>query len=152
MRYHQIFRLMYASQYLSKLFQTAVALGLWVMQPVVALAQPAPVTAQIAQASTPPTTMPTVLSPDALKTALSDLPDWSVQDNKLHRQFRFQSFVDAFGFMSSVALVAESMGHHPEWFNVYNRVTVDLTTHDAGGITELDLALARRMDQLAQQR
>ena len=62
---------------------------------------------------------------------------------------RFDDFVAAFGFMSSAALVAEAMNHHPEWFNVYGRVVVDLTTHDAGGITEKDLALARRMDDLA---
>lgn len=93
---------------------------------------------------------PSLLSPDALNTALGDLPGWSVEQGKLHRQFQFPSFVEAFGFMSSVALVAESMGHHPEWFNVYNRVTVDLTTHDAGGITDLDVKLASKMNELSQ--
>lgn len=93
---------------------------------------------------------PTLLSPQDLEKALGELPHWSVQTQKLHRQFQFPSFVEAFGFMSSVALVAESMGHHPEWFNVYNKVTVDLTTHDAGGITNLDIDLAKRMNQLAQ--
>jgi len=93
---------------------------------------------------------PTLLSPQDLEKALGELPNWSVQTQKLHRQFQFPSFVEAFGFMSSVALVAESMGHHPEWFNVYNRVTVDLTTHDAGGITNLDVDLAKRMNQLAE--
>ncbi len=93
---------------------------------------------------------PTQLSTDAINTALTELPGWSIERGKLHRQFQFPSFVEAFGFMSSVALVAESMGHHPEWFNVYNRVTVDLTTHDAGGITNLDVDLARKMNQLAQ--
>lgn len=96
-------------------------------------------------------TMPApVLSADALDAALAQLPGWRVENGKLHRQFQFKSFVEAFGFMSSVALVAESMGHHPEWFNVYSRVTVDLTTHDAGGITDLDLSLAQRMSELAQ--
>ncbi|QYO68808.1 4a-hydroxytetrahydrobiopterin dehydratase [Leptolyngbya sp. 7M] len=90
------------------------------------------------------------LSTDALNAALSELPGWSLEAGKLHCQFRFNSFVEAFGFMSSVALVAESMGHHPEWFNVYNRVTVDLTTHDAGGITDKDVALAKKMNELAQ--
>jgi len=92
----------------------------------------------------------TKLSPNELDAALSELGSWSLQHDKLHRQFQFASFVEAFGFMSSVALVAESMGHHPEWFNVYNRVTVDLTTHDAGGITMKDVELARRMNELAQ--
>jgi 4a-hydroxytetrahydrobiopterin dehydratase len=92
---------------------------------------------------------PTLLSPPDLEKAVGELPNWSIQNQKLHRQFQFPSFVEAFGFMSSVALVAESMGHHPEWFNVYNRVTVDLTTHDAGGITNLDIELAKKMEQLA---
>lgn len=96
-----------------------------------------------------PMTAPILLSTDAINAALSELPGWSVERGKLHRQFQFNSFVEAFGFMSSVALVAESMGHHPEWFNVYNRVTVDLTTHDAGGISDKDIALARKMNELA---
>ena len=90
-----------------------------------------------------------VLSANELDTALTQLDGWSIQDGKLHRQFQFPSFVEAFGFMSSVALVAEAMGHHPEWFNVYNRVTIDLTTHDSGGITQLDVDLARKANQLA---
>lgn len=94
--------------------------------------------------------MPTKLSPNELDAALSQLGSWSVQNEKLHRQFQFNSFVEAFGFMTSVALVAESMAHHPEWFNVYNRVTVDLTTHDAGGITAKDVELAGKMNELAQ--
>lgn len=89
------------------------------------------------------------LSANELDAALSELGTWSIQNEKLHRQFQFNSFVEAFGFMSSVALVAESMGHHPEWFNVYNKVTVDLTTHDAGGITAKDVDLARRMNELS---
>lgn len=90
-----------------------------------------------------------VLSTDELNTALNQLTGWSVKDGKLHRQFQFGSFVEAFGFMSSVALVAEAMGHHPEWFNVYNRVTIDLTTHDSGGITAKDVELAKRANELA---
>ena len=85
----------------------------------------------------------------AVREALGDLPGWSLEAGKLHREFRFDDFVTAFGFMASVALVAEAMNHHPEWSNVYGRVVVDLTTHDAGGLTEKDLALARRMDELA---
>ena len=89
------------------------------------------------------------LSESELSSALTQLPGWSLKDGKLHRQYQFSSFVEAFGFMSSVALVAESMGHHPEWFNVYNRVTIDLTTHDSGGITSLDVDLAKRANELA---
>ncbi len=92
---------------------------------------------------------PVKLSEAEIQAKLANLPGWSLQDGKLHRQFQFRSFVEAFGWMSSVALVAESMGHHPEWTNVYNRVRVDLTTHDAGGITELDFTLAQRMNELA---
>ena len=91
----------------------------------------------------------TPLSPQQIDEAVASLPGWSVQDGKLHREFQFADFVEAFGFMSRAALVAESMNHHPEWFNVYNRVVVDLTTHDAGGITELDLQPARRIEALA---
>ena len=94
--------------------------------------------------------VPIPLSGYDLDAALSELEGWTIQAGKLHRQFQFNSFVEAFGFMSSSALVAESMGHHPEWFNVYNQVTVDLTTHDAGGITQMDVKLARKMNELAQ--
>ncbi|MEA5508877.1 4a-hydroxytetrahydrobiopterin dehydratase [Crocosphaera sp. UHCC 0190] len=90
-----------------------------------------------------------ILSSEELKTALKQLDGWTEKEGKLHRQFQFKSFVEAFGFMSSVALVAESMGHHPEWFNVYNRVTMDLTTHDAGGITNKDVNLAKKANELA---
>ncbi|KYC43846.1 4a-hydroxytetrahydrobiopterin dehydratase [Scytonema hofmannii PCC 7110] len=91
----------------------------------------------------------TVLSDTELKEALSQLSGWSIQSKKLHRKFEFKSFVKAFGFMTSLALVAESMGHHPEWSNVYNRVTIDLTTHDAGGITSKDVEFARKANDLA---
>jgi 4a-hydroxytetrahydrobiopterin dehydratase len=90
-----------------------------------------------------------VLSATELEQQLSALPGWSVQAGKLQRQFKFKDFVAAFGFMTQVALVAETMGHHPEWFNVYNRVTIDLTTHDAGGITLKDIALAQRANSFA---
>jgi 4a-hydroxytetrahydrobiopterin dehydratase len=71
-----------------------------------------------------------------------------VVGSKLHRDFRFASFVEAFGFMTQVALIAERLGHHPEWTNVYNRVAIDLSTHDRGGITELDREFARRVNAL----
>ena len=91
----------------------------------------------------------TPLSPQQIVAAVSSLPGWSVQDGKLHREFQFADFVEAFGFMSRAALVAEAMNHHPEWFNVWNKVNVDLTTHDCGGVSELDVTLAGRMNQLA---
>jgi 4a-hydroxytetrahydrobiopterin dehydratase len=89
------------------------------------------------------------LSPDALREAVADLEGWDLREGKLHREFRFADFVTAFGFMTKAALVAETMNHHPEWSNVYGRVTVDLTTHDANGITASDLELAQRMSELA---
>ena len=80
---------------------------------------------------------------------LSDRPDWDLVDGKLHRELHFDDFVSAFGFMASVAITAEKMNHHPEWSNVYSTVVVDLSTHDAGGVTELDFELAAKIDGLA---
>ena len=77
------------------------------------------------------------------------LPQWQLANGKLRRELRFADFVEAFGFMAKVALVAEAMGHHPEWSNVWNRVTIELTTHDTGGLSDLDLQLAQRIDALA---
>jgi 4a-hydroxytetrahydrobiopterin dehydratase len=84
-----------------------------------------------------------------LGTALATLPNWRIADGKLHRELAFGDFVQAFGFMTEVALVAERMDHHPEWFNVYGTVRIDLTTHDTGGITSLDVALATHIDEIA---
>jgi 4a-hydroxytetrahydrobiopterin dehydratase len=92
--------------------------------------------------------MPTKLSESEIQPALRGLNGWTVVNGKLHREYKFADFIHAFGFMASAALVAESMGHHPEWLNAYNRVTVDLTTHDAGGITAKDMELAGKMDAL----
>jgi 4a-hydroxytetrahydrobiopterin dehydratase len=92
------------------------------------------------------------LSETELTGALADLPGWRRDGDKLLREFQFPDFVTAFGFMAAAALVAERMNHHPEWFNVYGTVRVHLTTHDAGGITGQDLALARAMDGLAEPR
>ncbi len=92
---------------------------------------------------------PVKLSETEIQAKLESLPGWSLREGKLHRQFQFASFVEAFGWMSSVALVAERLGHHPDWSNSYNRVSVDLCTHDVGGITELDFQLAERMSALA---
>jgi 4a-hydroxytetrahydrobiopterin dehydratase len=91
----------------------------------------------------------TKLSSDELAPRLATLSGWSLRDGKLFRELKFGSFVEAFGWMSSAALVAESMNHHPEWSNVYSTVKVELSTHDADGITELDFKLAARMDELA---
>jgi 4a-hydroxytetrahydrobiopterin dehydratase len=86
-----------------------------------------------------------------INEALRELDGWSVVDGKVHQEFEFADFVQAFGFMTQVALLAERAAHHPEWFNVYNQVVVDLTTHEAQGITQKDLDLAREMEQIAQQ-
>lgn len=94
-------------------------------------------------------TIPAPLSKMALETALSKISSWTLKGDKLHREYKFADFVTAFGFMSSVALVAQGMDHHPEWFNVWNVVRVDLATHDAGGITSLDVKLAQAMEELA---
>jgi 4a-hydroxytetrahydrobiopterin dehydratase len=74
---------------------------------------------------------------------------WSLREGKLHKQFQFADFVTAFGFMTRIALIAERLNHHPEWFNVYRTVRVDLTTHDVNGISERDFKLARAMDAAA---
>ncbi len=84
-----------------------------------------------------------------IQTALAELRSWTVASGKLHREYQFRDFVQAFGFMAQAALLAERAAHHPEWFNVYNKVVVDLTTHEAQGITQKDLDLAREMEQIA---
>ena len=88
------------------------------------------------------------LSSSTIKEKLPGLNDWSLSNEKLQRQFVFRDFVEAFGFMSRVALLAEAMDHHPEWSNVYNRVEINLTTHDAGGISERDFTLAEHINSL----
>lgn len=89
-----------------------------------------------------------LLSEAELRQTLEKLEGWSLENEKLHKEFRFADFNQAFGFMTRVALLAEQRGHHPEWSNVWNRVVVDLTTHDAGGITSNDVELAVAMDRL----
>ncbi len=89
------------------------------------------------------------LTPQEVTAHLNKLEGWTISNDKLHKEFKFSDFVAAFGFMSSMALVSESMGHHPEWFNVYNKVVVDLTTHDAGGISMLDINWADKANQLS---
>jgi len=90
------------------------------------------------------------LSSDEISQELKNLPGWSVKDEKLHKDFEFDSFNEAFGFMTRAAMEIEKMNHHPEWFNVYNRLSVDLMTHDAGGITKNDMQLAKILNSLAQ--
>jgi 4a-hydroxytetrahydrobiopterin dehydratase len=80
---------------------------------------------------------------------LKGMPEWSVKGGKLHREYKFPDFPHAFGMMATAAPAIEKMNHHPEWSNVYNRVTVDLTTHDAGGITQKDLDLAALLEGIA---
>ena len=77
------------------------------------------------------------------------LPGWTGHDDIITKVFRFEDFAQAFGWMTQIALVAEKMDHHPEWFNVYNRVDVTLTTHDAGGVTDKDRTLAEAMERAA---
>lgn len=95
---------------------------------------------------------PTKLSAAEVTGRLAALPGWAVKDGKLHRELTFADFAQAFAFMTDVAREAEALDHHPEWFNVYNRVAIDLTTHDADGITALDFELARRAEDLAGRR
>jgi len=83
------------------------------------------------------------LSDEQIKNELKSLNGWTIQNGKLHKEITFSDFVEAFSFMTKIALHAEKMNHHPEWFNVYNRITIDLVTHDAGGITTNDVELAR---------
>ncbi|HTO90662.1 MAG TPA: 4a-hydroxytetrahydrobiopterin dehydratase [Candidatus Sulfotelmatobacter sp.] len=89
------------------------------------------------------------LSDSEIASALKTIPGWSVEGGKLHRRYQFADFIEAWGFMSSAALVAQQMDHHPEWSNVYHTVTVDLVTHDLKGISTRDVELATRMEALA---
>jgi 4a-hydroxytetrahydrobiopterin dehydratase len=91
------------------------------------------------------------LTGSARTAALAKLSGWSEVKGRdaITRQFEFSDFNEAFGFMARAALVAEKLDHHPEWFNVYNKVEVTLATHDAGGVTERDIKLAQAMDRLA---
>ena len=91
---------------------------------------------------------PSRMTDEEIRNDLAKVPGWEVLDGKLHRSFKFKDFSRAFGFMSSLALVAEARNHHPEWSNVYNRVVIDWSTHDAGGITALDFELAAAASEL----
>jgi 4a-hydroxytetrahydrobiopterin dehydratase len=89
------------------------------------------------------------LSETEITARLSEVPGWHFADGKLRNRFTFASFVEAFGFMTRVALVAERMNHHPDWSNVYNRVDIGLNTHDVGGVSDLDFRLAAKISALA---
>jgi 4a-hydroxytetrahydrobiopterin dehydratase len=88
------------------------------------------------------------LSPGEISAQLSLVSGWSAEGGKLTREFKFKNFIEAFGFMSRVALIAEGMNHHPEWSNVWNKVVLELTTHDAGGISPLDFEFAEKVNKL----
>jgi len=88
------------------------------------------------------------LSPDTIENELKSLDGWSVVKGKLHKDFQFDDFNQAFGFMARASMHIEKMNHHPEWFNVYNKLSVDLMTHDAGGITQNDVNLAKILNSL----
>jgi len=94
--------------------------------------------------------MPELVPDDDLAAFLADHPGWTMKDGMLHRELTFGDFAEAFGFMARVALWAEKMNHHPEWSNVWNRVTIDLITHDLGGLSDLDVELATRIDSAAE--
>ena len=89
------------------------------------------------------------LSQNEIDQEVSKLDNWNVVNGKVNKTFEFDDFVQAFGFMTKVAMNAEKMNHHPEWFNVYNRVRIDLVTHDVNGISNYDIELARIIDTIA---
>jgi 4a-hydroxytetrahydrobiopterin dehydratase len=88
------------------------------------------------------------LSQEEIDEELKNLSGWSIVNEKLHKEIEFESFNQAFGFMTRAAMEIEKMNHHPEWFNVYNRLVIDLMTHDAGGITRNDINLAQILNSL----
>lgn len=89
------------------------------------------------------------LTQSEVEERLKELPNWTLKDGKLHRSLQFKDFVTAFSFMSGAALIAEASNHHPEWFNVYGTVRIDLTTHDVSGISQRDFKLAKQFEELA---
>jgi 4a-hydroxytetrahydrobiopterin dehydratase len=89
------------------------------------------------------------LTDDEMALALARLPEWSLHEGRLRRTYQFRDFVEAFAFMTAAALRIQELDHHPEWFNVYNTVRVDLVTHDAEGVTARDVELAARLEELA---
>ena len=90
------------------------------------------------------------LTDSEIVAGLEKLPGWSLADGKLHREYQFRDFVEAWGFLTSAAIRVQEMDHHPEWFNVYHKVRIDLVTHKVGGVSALDLELAGKLEELAQ--
>jgi 4a-hydroxytetrahydrobiopterin dehydratase len=88
------------------------------------------------------------MTAEQIQTGLKELPGWELKAGKLHRELKFKNFVQAWGFMTQVAILAEQANHHPEWSNVYSRVIIDLTTHEAGGISQRDFELAQKINRL----
>ncbi len=88
------------------------------------------------------------LTDEEIQSLREKLPEWSVSNKSLTREFRFSNFVEAFGFITKVAIISETMNHHPEWSNVYSKVKIVLTTHDIGGLSDLDYQLARKISNL----
>ena len=92
--------------------------------------------------------MATLLEKDQVNYFLEKNPSWNINDKSIKKEFKFKNFIDAFGFISKVALLSEKMNHHPNWQNTYNKVIIELTTHDIGGITSSDIKLAEAIDNL----
>ena len=92
-----------------------------------------------------------LLNPEQRETLTQTVPHWILLGNRdaITRTFKFQNFLEAFAFMGKVAIFAEELNHHPEWFNVWNKVEITLSTHDSGGLTQLDINLAKKIDQIA---
>jgi 4a-hydroxytetrahydrobiopterin dehydratase len=88
------------------------------------------------------------MTKEQIEAGLNNLNGWELKNDKLHRELKLKNFVQAFGFMSQVAILAEKANHHPEWSNVYSRVTIDLTTHEAGGISQRDFDLAGKINEI----
>jgi 4a-hydroxytetrahydrobiopterin dehydratase len=88
------------------------------------------------------------MTDEQIGAGLNELSGWELKNDKLHREFKFKNFVQAWGFMSQIAILAERADHHPEWSNVYSRVTIDLTTHEAGGISQRDFDLAAKINEV----
>ena len=89
-----------------------------------------------------------LLQADELISLHKELPNWEINHSKLRREWQFKNFVEAFGFLTKVAIIAEAMNHHPNWSNVYGKVIIELTTHDLGGLTRKDIQLAKAIDLL----
>lgn len=92
--------------------------------------------------------MVSLIEKNQLDCFIEENPSWRIDNKSIKKEFKFDNFIDAFGFMSKVAILSEKMDHHPNWNNVYNKVNIELTTHDKGGITSKDLNLAKSIDKL----